>query len=32
MEQLAQERHLQLKELSAPQWDALWREAKLNAS
>jgi nucleoside triphosphate diphosphatase len=32
MEQLAQERHLELKSLSPAQWDALWREAKLNAS
>jgi hypothetical protein len=32
MEQLAQERHLELKSLSPTQWDALWREAKLNAS
>jgi ATP diphosphatase len=32
MERLAQERHLELKGLSPGQWDALWREAKLNAS
>ena len=32
MEQLALERQLELKGLSAAQWDALWREAKLNGS
>jgi nucleoside triphosphate diphosphatase len=32
MEQLAQERQWELTSLSAPQWDALWREAKLNGS
>lgn len=32
MERLALERHLELKSLSPAQWDALWREAKLNAS
>jgi len=32
MEALARERGLQLEGLSAAQWDALWREAKLNRS
>ncbi len=32
MEQLAAQRHLELKSLSPAQWDALWQEAKLNAS
>jgi nucleoside triphosphate diphosphatase len=32
MEELARERALDLARLSAAQWDALWREAKLNAS
>jgi nucleoside triphosphate diphosphatase len=32
MEQLAQERRLELKGLSGQQWDELWREAKLNGS
>jgi ATP diphosphatase len=32
MEQLAQERRLELKSLSPQQWDELWREAKLNRS
>ena len=32
MEHLARERQLELKSLSAAQWDALWREAKLNGS
>jgi ATP diphosphatase len=32
MEQLARERALELAQLSAAQWDALWCEAKLNAS
>jgi ATP diphosphatase len=32
MEALASARGLSLKELSAAQWDALWREAKLNRS
>jgi nucleoside triphosphate diphosphatase len=32
MEQLAQERQWELTSLSALQWDALWREAKLNGS
>jgi nucleoside triphosphate diphosphatase len=30
MEQLAGQRDLELRELSAAEWDALWREAKLN--
>ena len=30
MEALARERGLQLEALSAAEWDALWREAKLN--
>jgi nucleoside triphosphate diphosphatase len=30
METLARERSLQLEDLSAAEWDALWREAKLN--
>ena len=30
METLARERELELKALSAAEWDALWREAKLN--
>jgi MazG family protein len=30
MEDLARERGLTLKQLSAQEWDALWREAKLN--
>jgi nucleoside triphosphate diphosphatase len=30
MEALARERALELSQLSAAQWDALWREAKLN--
>jgi nucleoside triphosphate diphosphatase len=30
MERLARERDLQLESLSAAEWDALWREAKLN--
>jgi ATP diphosphatase len=32
METLARERALELKSLSAAQWDALWREAKLNGT
>jgi MazG family protein len=32
MEELARQRALELAQLSAAQWDALWREAKLNAS
>jgi ATP diphosphatase len=32
MESLARERGLVLERLSATQWDALWQEAKLNAS
>jgi len=32
METLARERALELAALSAAQWDALWREAKLNGS
>jgi MazG family protein len=32
MESLARERALELKSLSAAQWDALWREAKLNGT
>jgi nucleoside triphosphate diphosphatase len=32
MESLAQERGLELAQLSAAEWDALWNEAKLNAS
>jgi MazG family protein len=32
MEELAQARQLVLKELSAAQWDELWRAAKLNGS
>ena len=32
MESLAQERGLELAQLSAAAWDALWNEAKLNAS
>jgi nucleoside triphosphate diphosphatase len=32
MESLARERGLKLEALSAAQWDALWREAKLNGS
>jgi ATP diphosphatase len=32
MEQLARQRQLELKSLSAPQWDELWRAAKLNGS
>ena len=32
MESLARERGLRLEALSAAEWDALWREAKLNAS
>jgi len=32
MEALAAERALALEKLSAAEWDALWREAKLNAS
>ncbi|MBS0577751.1 MAG: nucleoside triphosphate pyrophosphohydrolase [Proteobacteria bacterium] len=32
MEGLAQQQRLELKELSAAQWDALWRAAKLNGS
>ena len=32
MEQLAAERHLTLSRLSLAEWEALWREAKLNAS
>ena len=32
MESLAAERDLALERLSAAEWDALWREAKLNAS
>ncbi len=30
MESLARARGLDLKSLSAAEWDALWREAKLN--
>ena len=30
MEALAAQRGLQLKSLAAAEWDALWREAKLN--
>ncbi len=30
MEALAAQRGLELKSLAAPEWDALWREAKLN--
>jgi ATP diphosphatase len=32
MEALARERTLELARLSAAEWDALWREAKLNGS
>jgi uncharacterized protein YabN with tetrapyrrole methylase and pyrophosphatase domain len=32
MESLARERDLVLERLSAAEWDALWREAKLNAT
>jgi ATP diphosphatase len=32
MERLARERHLELKTLSAAEWDALWNEAKLNGT
>jgi nucleoside triphosphate diphosphatase len=32
MEALARTRGLELKELSAAEWDALWREAKLNGA
>ena len=32
MEMLARARGLELKELSAAEWDALWREAKLNGA
>ncbi|HEY1492823.1 MAG TPA: nucleoside triphosphate pyrophosphohydrolase [Steroidobacteraceae bacterium] len=32
MERLAQEQQLELKSLTAPQWDQLWRAAKLNGS
>jgi len=32
MESLAQDRGLELAQLSAAEWDALWNEAKLNAS
>jgi nucleoside triphosphate diphosphatase len=32
MESLARERDLELQTLSAAEWDALWREAKLNAT
>jgi uncharacterized protein YabN with tetrapyrrole methylase and pyrophosphatase domain len=32
MESLARARALELKALSAAQWDALWREAKLNGT
>jgi nucleoside triphosphate diphosphatase len=32
MEALARARGLELKELSAAEWDALWREAKLNGA
>jgi nucleoside triphosphate diphosphatase len=32
MEALARTRRLELKELSAAEWDALWREAKLNGA
>jgi nucleoside triphosphate diphosphatase len=32
MEQLARERALELTQLSAAEWDALWRESKLNDS
>jgi ATP diphosphatase len=32
MEELATERELTLTRLSLAEWDALWREAKLNAS
>jgi len=32
MEALAEERRLDLAQLSAAEWDALWNEAKLNAS
>jgi MazG family protein len=32
MESLVQERGLELAQLSAAEWDALWNEAKLNAS
>jgi nucleoside triphosphate diphosphatase len=32
MESLAQARGLELAQLSAAEWDALWSEAKLNAS
>jgi nucleoside triphosphate diphosphatase len=32
MESLAQQRGLELAQLSAVEWDALWNEAKLNAS
>ncbi len=32
MESLARERGLELAQLSAAQWEALWREAKLNGS
>jgi len=31
MESLAQARQLELAQLSAAEWDALWCEAKLNA-
>jgi ATP diphosphatase len=32
METMARERRLELKTLSAAEWDALWREAKLNGT
>ena len=32
MEALARARALELAQLSAAEWDALWREAKLNGS
>lgn len=32
METLARARGLQLEQLSAHEWDALWRDAKLNGS
>ncbi len=32
MERLARERRVELAQLSAAEWDALWREAKLNGS
>jgi hypothetical protein len=32
MECLARERGLELQRLSAAEWDALWREAKLNGT